>query len=97
MGYRVERCSNVLYNSLFSSFEFAFLSSFFFFGLFWNLFLIAMKFNKLDHLVQGLFMNLVVGLRNVVKTRNVHISLQEITSLKVVQLDCLSILTKNLV
>jgi len=56
-----------------------------------------MKFNKLDHLVQGLFMNLVVGLRNVVKTRNVHISLQEITSLKVVQLDCLSILTKNLV
>jgi hypothetical protein len=74
-----------------------FFHRFFFFGLFWNLFLIAMKFNKLDHLVQGLFMNLVVGLRNVVKTRNVHISLQEITSLKVVQLDCLSILTKILV
>jgi hypothetical protein len=48
--------------------------------LFWNLFLIAMKFNNLDHLVQGQFMNLVVGLRNVVKTLNVYISLQKTTS-----------------
>ncbi len=58
---------------------FAFLSSFFK-KLFWNLFLIAMKFGKLDHLVQDLFMKLVVGLRNVVKTLNVYISLEETTS-----------------
>ncbi len=39
-----------------------------------------MKFGKLDHLVQDLFMKLVVGLRNVVKTLNVYISLEETTS-----------------
>ncbi len=48
-----------------------------------------MKFSKLDHLVQGLFMNLVVSLRNVVKTLNVYTSLQETTSFQVVQLDFL--------
>jgi hypothetical protein len=78
-GFESERCSNLLYNSLLSSI----------FLLFWNLFLIAMKFSKLDHLVYDLFMNLVVGFRNVVKTLNVYISLQETTSFKVVQLDCL--------
>jgi len=80
MGYRVEDV--LMYSIIPFSHLFCVYFSFiiFIFLLFWDLFLIAMKFSKLDHLVQGLFMNLVVSLRNVIKTLNVYTSLQETTS-----------------
>ncbi len=80
MGYKVKDV--VMYSVIpfFHLFCVCFSFIIFIFLLFWNLFLIAMKFNNLDHLVQGQFMNLVVGLRNVVKTLNVYISLQKTTS-----------------
>jgi hypothetical protein len=89
MGYKVKDV--VMYSIIPFSHPFCVCFSFIvlFFCLFWNLFLIAMKFSKLDHLVQGLFTNLVFGLRNAVKILNVYISLQETTFFKVVQLDCL--------
>jgi hypothetical protein len=79
-GLESERCSNVFYNSLFSSILCLFFFHRFYFFVVLEPFSIAMKFSKLDHLVQNLFMNPVVGLRNVVKTLNVYISLQETTS-----------------